>query len=332
MKPDRKQLLSGAGCLLIVGLAPTSSASAQSHRTAQANAHISHESPVELSRSGKHFEAVTSIENSGTDATIADLIAASRSAWALGLADRSRDYSDRLLANRDFTGSERSRALLGRAILELQESQFESARAFAERGAQKIPSSELRSQFWLLIAESLKSQGIHSRAEDYYKRASLEGSEESKAEALFYLGETQRKLGMLEEARHTFTSVPIASAYVGPALRQLMEIDFVEREYEGVLLWLDEGNAAAHSQFDDPWTHYARVTALLELGRIEDAKAALTTFKVKHSENNHWYALAEAASEAAIIRTLYPDSGREALAPTASPAQTIASKRSSEGI
>ncbi|MCB0345913.1 MAG: hypothetical protein KDD66_12410 [Bdellovibrionales bacterium] len=329
MKPIRTTILVISA---FIAVQSSPDAEAQSHRTAQANSHVSQESPVELSRSGKHFEAISAIEEASNDATIADLIAASRSAWALGLAERSRSYTDRLLANRDFTGSERARALLSRAILELQESQFESARAFAERGAQKIPSSELRAQFWLLIAESLKSQGIFSRAEDYYKRASLEGSEESKAESLYYLGETQRRLGMLEEARHTFTSVPIASQYVGPALRQLMEIDFTERDYEGVLLWHTEGSSAAQALFDDPWTYYAKVTALLELGRLDDASATLTSFKIKHSENNHWYALAEAASEAALIKNLYPSEHDESSTAFKSVSHTIADKHSGEGI
>lgn len=327
MRPALKFQFPAAVALLLF----SSTAMAENHRAAQANAHVQQESAVELSRSGKHFEALAGLESAPEQTTIADLIAASRSAWALGLADRSRTYSDRLLAQRDFTGSERSRALLGRAILELQESQYESARAFAERGAQKLPASELRAQFWLLIGESLKSQGILSRAEDYYKRASLEGSAASKAEALFYLGTTQRKLGMLEEARHTFTGIPVASEYAGAALRQLMEIDFVEREYEGVLLWLSEGVETAQSEFDDPWIHYAKVTALLELGRQDDADRALESFKIKHSENSSWYALAEAARESALFHQLYPSEPESPSNPKHE-GETIAGKRGAEGI
>lgn len=260
----------------------------------------------ELSHAGRHYEALLRFGSIPKDKhSIADRNSAARSSWALGLVDHARGQWDELLQNKEFVGVERSRAFLARSILELQENNYEPARAIAERGSDELQSSELRSQFWLLIGEALREQGVLSHAEDYYKRASMEGNGQTKSEALYHLGETQRELGMLREARYSYTSIPLASSYAPLALRRLMEIDFIERDYDGVLTWLDEGSSAHPTEFDKPWDYYAKISAFIEQGRLDKATSLLRTFGLRHSVNNQWYALADAAIESKQVEQLY---------------------------
>ncbi|MCB0360023.1 MAG: hypothetical protein KDD44_10315 [Bdellovibrionales bacterium] len=258
-------------------------------------------SVVELARRGEHFQALSRYtELSEQERSVADGLAAARSAWSLGLVGRARDIWDDVFAIEDFRGVERARALLARAILEHQEQQHEPARAFAERGAALLEPSDLRAQFWLLIAESLRSENVLSRAEGYYERAAAEGTGQTKAEALYFLGEVQKGLGRLQEARQTFTSLPLASAFTARALKRLIEIDHTERDYDGVLTWIQEGLSTYPTSFDEPWVQYTRIKALLALGRYADAQVAQKEFGVKFSEKDRWYLLATAMVEQAL--------------------------------
>src|SRR5690606_12410170 len=137
---------------------------------------------------------------------------------------RARQYWDEALATQNFVGTERERELLGRAILELQEGNYEEARARAERSAAELGPSAIRGQFWLLIAEAMKAQGAFTQAEAYYRRAIEEVSDESRSEAYFLLGETQLRLGLLKEARFSFSAVESRSGFSSRALRRLAEI------------------------------------------------------------------------------------------------------------
>jgi tetratricopeptide (TPR) repeat protein len=125
------------------------------------------ESVPELSGRGEHFGALSSWSKLGDNHSVADQLAAARSAWALGLVAKARSLWENVLANEEFQGPERARTVLARAILELQEKQYEKARAISERAAREFERSPLRAQFWLVIAEALKGQGALSLAEDY---------------------------------------------------------------------------------------------------------------------------------------------------------------------
>ncbi|MFN8388988.1 MAG: hypothetical protein U0136_01710 [Bdellovibrionota bacterium] len=268
---------------------------------------VSTESIADLSRSGKHFEALTRYVQNPQNLGTAEKLAAAKSAWALGLVDRARALFDEVLANKDFRDDERARASLARSIVELQESNFEEARAIAERAGAKLESSDLRAQFWLVIAEALKEQNALSIAETYYQKAVKDGGREVQNEARYLLGECQLKLGMINESRYSFAAVEAGSPYTLQALRKLVEIDLTQRNYEGVVTWSDEGRESYPSDFRDGWLSYALISALVELGRPQDAEKELKDLKTQQSENNPWYALSQAALEAKLVSELYPE-------------------------
>lgn len=252
-----------------------------------------------LSESGQHFEALA-LDASGklVEVTASDKLALARSAWALGLVSRARTLWDELLGDPDLSTTDRTQVLLSRAILELQESRYDDARRFAETAASDLPDSDLRAQFWLVIAESLKEQGILNRAELYYKRAVSESGSSSRPEALYLLSQCQYNLGMLAESRYSLTSVPTDSRFSARALHKLIEIDFKQHDFDGVLTWISEGRESYPAAFDTPWDYYSHITALLEIGRLDSAEEWLAKFRAKHATANAWYTLAEAAVEA----------------------------------
>ncbi len=259
----------------------------------------------ELSRRGKHFDAIVKVYDEKEQMTLADLLGAAKSAWALGLVDRAREYWDQALSNPDFKEDERYRAMLARSIVELQEGGFEQARSIAERAAAKLDSSELRAQFWLVIAEALKEQKALSLAEEYYNKAIKDGEATVQTEARFLLGECELKLGRLSEARYAFASVDAGSTFTLQALRRLIEIDLTQRNYEGVLTWVNEGRESYPTEFRDGWTTYAMVSSLVELQRTDDARKELKEFRIRRSDQDTWYPLAEAAIEARSVRAMF---------------------------
>ncbi len=259
----------------------------------------------QLTAGGQHFDALVAAADK-SDLSLEDHLSAARSAWALGLAEAARKHWDEALANEAFQGQERSKELLGRAILELQEGRLEDARAQAERTAATIPSSELRAQFWLLIAESLRLQGALSQAESYYQRAVAEASGDTKSEASYLLGECQLKLGRINDARYAFAGVESTGKFAVPSIKRLIEIDLSQKTFEGVLTWVQEGRENFPSEFEDPWVSYAHSVALVEVGRLDDAAREVQRMKVRHSDNEPWYQVANASYEAKLLRASMP--------------------------
>ncbi|HQH25961.1 MAG TPA: hypothetical protein PLP17_01080, partial [Oligoflexia bacterium] len=156
----------------------------------------------------------------------------------------------------------------------------------------------------MLIGEALKAQGALSLAEGYYQKAVDEGSFKASTEAVFQLGECQRRLGLINESRYTFAGIDTSSPYTAQALRKLAEIDLAQRNFEGVLTWLEEGRETYPGEFSDGWSSYALVSALIALNRLDNAEAELTSFRVKHSDTDSWFVLAQAGLEAAYAREI----------------------------
>lgn len=290
--------------LLLASLVLTSvqSAVAETHsraRLQQFTNPTSGSSVLELNRQQKHYEAiVTFTEKDEKIISLSEKLAAAKSAWALGLVGLSRSIWSEASSRRGFSGAERSRAILAYSIMEFQEGNYEKSRSLAEQEAQNLPPSDLRSQFWLVIAEALKAQGAWSLAEGYYTKALEEAEQAHSSEAAYLLGSCQLRLGKVNDARYTFASLDTSSKNTADALRRLAEIDLGQGNYEGVLTWLEEGRESYPSLFNDSWTSYAEVASLSSLSRARDARAALARAQRNHSDNDPWILFARSALEA----------------------------------
>ena len=255
----------------------------------------------QFTAAGLHFDALSEAD-SKSQLSLDDQLSAARSAWALGLADKARGYWDEALANESLVGEEKTKELLARAILELQEGSLEGARSLAEKTTANLQPGDLRSQFWLLIAESTRMQGALVQSESYYQRAVAEGSSETKSEATYLLGECQLKQGRMNEARYSFAGVESRGKFAVAAIRRLIEIDLSQKSYEGVLTWISQGRDNYPTEFEDPWIGYADITALLEAGRTEDAGLELSRLKKRHSEQEPWFQVSSATYEARLLK------------------------------
>ena len=262
------------------------------------------DSVSEYSQRGMHFEAMVAAYEGTTELSLGDKLSGARSAWALGLVDTARRLWDEALATNNFDDIERHRALLARAIVELQEGRFEDARAIAERAANTLQASDLRAQLWLVIGEALREQGAPSLAEGYYRKSIEDGSNEIQAEGRFLLAECQLKLGRINDARYTYAALDSRSKFTPRALRRLAEIDLTQRNFEGVITWIEEGRELGTADLQDGWSSYALIAAFTELGRIDDAEKELLSLKTRHTDQDRWYTLSEAAVTASVVRPM----------------------------
>lgn len=269
----------------------------------EANSASSFVSVDSLSSSGKHLRALsvyqTQLED---DRTLVEKLSAARSAWGLGLVDIARSIWDDALSDAALDGIERQRVTFARAIMELQEKNFEVARSMAEHALIRATEPKMRVQLSLLIAESLKSQGAWSLAETYYN-AALENAEGvQRDEVVFLLAENQYTLGRLQDARKRYSEVDISSVYAPRALRRLIEIDFRDRSYNLLIPWIEQGRERFSSEFEDAWIRYVMTIALIEIGELAEADKEYVLFAKWYAENNGWRLLAQAALESAHVK------------------------------
>ncbi len=261
------------------------------------------DSVTDLSQHGRHYDALNKYLSLDRDAEISEKLACAQSSWALGLVNRARDFWQELLVNPDIKEEQRFQISLSEAILEMQEGNFDVARSIAEQNVNKLPPSELRAQFWMIIAEALREQKVYSLAESYYKKAIEEGSDKIRSEANYQLGVNQMSIGLVNDARYSFVTVPINSEYAAKALRKLVEVDLIQKNYDGVLNWIAEGRKNFRSEFTDSWISYAALTAQLENDKFEDAKREIQQMRLNNTSNNIWLTLAEAAYEAKAVKS-----------------------------
>ncbi len=300
--------------LVEVTLAETYAGSVNNGNTVSKEAAVLGESISELSAAGEHFKALTKLYQSNEgELTLADKLAAAKSAWALGLVSTAREIWDEVLTDPDFRGPEHSRAALARSILELQEGNYDEARAISERAAPEVENSDLKSQFWLVVAEALKEQGALGQAENYYRRAVDTASDKNSSEAKFLLGEAQLKLGLATEARYSFAGIDSTSKFAPKALRKLAEIDLLQRNYDGVITWISEGRESFSEEFEDAWVSYAYLSSLLANDKIDDAQQELNRSRARFSEENVWVSLSEAALESKLVESTNQNDAVEAI-------------------
>ncbi len=254
---------------------------------------------------GLPFRALVSFESSEKNKiSLSDKLAAAESAWMLGLVNRAKEIWEEVLADNSFKGKKRYQVILSKAILEIQEGNFDKAREIAERNLANIKDTKLKAEFYLLIGESLSSQKAYTQAENYYIEAVERSSGDLKNEALYLLGESQFNLGIYKDARKSFLSIEVNSPYAVRALLRLIEIDFQNRNYSRVSNWIKKGKEKYSKKFENPWIRYVSICCLLELRKLKVAKKELEDFKKWYDEKNTWYELSKAAVESANFKNL----------------------------
>ena len=254
---------------------------------------VTSDTVISLQKQGRHYEALIQYLED-PELSFLEKIHASRSAWALGLADEARNLSDELLEDERLTGIERAQVFLARAILEFQEGAYGVARAFAEDEVEILDPSNFRAQFWLLIAESYTYEGKHSKAERFYQMAVDDATGEPRYEASYLLGKCRIALGNIERARYSFISIEKQSRFAHLALKELLALTYQQQEYDAVLEWIEEARAYHPSEFNDAKSLYYYISSLISLGKFARADTELREFRRLHGDSNNWLSLARA--------------------------------------
>lgn len=292
---------------VLLGVNPTQAESVDILGDSRAMQFSNPQSLEALNQRGNHFEVMTLARKQDKGLlSLSEQLAAARSAWALGLVDEARDYWTLALADEELTGAERYRTMLASAILELQEKNFDKAREISERATIESDASDVRSQFWLVIADSLKAQKALGAAQEYYARAVEEAADTRKAEARYLLAECQYLTGQKQKARTNFVLIETSSAYSSLALNRLAEIDLELENYKGVITWIEAGRRRASSEFRGAWQSYAYARALVAEGKLKEAEQEVDQLKARVSEQDPWYQLASVTLEGQLAQANLP--------------------------
>lgn len=229
------------------------------------------------------------------------IVAAGKSAWALGLPSRALEEFDAALRKRGLDSLQHAEILLSEGIIHFQEGEFEVAASYAERSVAVIPSPHLlRSRALLLWGEALARLGRNAEAESRYDEALEESAATDRHNALFGLGEVRLTLGKTKEAREAFESIPTTSEHAAEAVRHLAELELREHNFKRAYQWLMKGQREHAEFFLDSWVHYALVrcaVAQQDISLVEDLRRVANE---RFPPSDGWVTLLNAEAESFI--------------------------------
>lgn len=259
--------------------------------------------PIEVQRlaaKGEYFRALVEYEKlPKRRADTAAVTAAARSAWGLGLADRSISEYDRALTDETLQPVERARIYLSRAIIEFQEDRFQTSVLYAERCIVLLKEGgPLRAKAYLVWGNSLSQMGMYAAAEQKYLLALGEGELDDKPELHFRIAMVEMRLGKTEEARAHLEKVPLRHEHTPAAMRFLSQLALDRKNYKEAEFWLSRGRREYPDSFLDSWVDYV----LMRIGISEEddkkIKEVLQSATGKYPPSDEWLTLLKAASEA----------------------------------
>ena len=248
----------------------------------------------------EHLQALAAFDKMpARRVTSSALVAAGRSAWALGLTERAAEEFDRALLDQSLDRIQRARILLSRGIMEYQRGQYPVSALYAEKSVAALDQpSPLRAKGWLLWAESLKQLRAYGAALERYQSALTEAGPEEKAEIYFLLGECQMHLGRLEEARLSLENIALSHERAPAAMRRLAQIALDTQKYSQAIYWLEKGRQEFPDNFVDSWVDYALTVAASSVNDRTKVEQIQQAAAKKCPPSDHWLILLNSAAEA----------------------------------
>ncbi len=259
--------------------------------------------PIEIERStaqGDYLQALVAFDKlPSRRATSTSVIAAGKSAWALGLDERAIKEFDKALRDPSLNDVQRGRILLSRGVIEFQEERSQVAALYAEKAVQAlVEPSPLRAQAWSLWGDSLAKQNAWGSAEEKYSNAQKETAGDGVIDAHFKLGRCQMHLGKLEEARVNFENVPLQHEHAPAAIRNLALVALEQKRYTQATFWLEQGRQYFADDFLDSWVDYALVVAAANSHDREKVVSIRDAAIKKYPPSDYWFTLLNSAAEA----------------------------------
>lgn len=241
--------------------------------------------------------------------TAASAVAASKSAWALGLPSDAIYELERALRlgerSNQLSRIEKIRIYFSRGVIEFQEKNFQLAIVYAEKALKfLVKAGPLKSQVLLLKGDSSLKLNKLSIAENAYQMAIDGLSDSDQGEAYYMLASCQMQLGKLKEARANLKSIPLHHTKSPLAIRSLATIAFETEQYEEAIFWLNEGREKFKDYFLDSWVDYALVKAFINLNEVTKVHSVHKGAVSKYPTSDPWLILLNATVEAFEWRKL----------------------------
>jgi len=258
--------------------------------------------PIEvqkLAANGEYFKALSTYDRIPQRvATTSSMIAAARSAWALGLPARAMQEYEKAFAAGDLNNIEKARIKISKGAIELQEHRYRVSLLHAESAVELLTEpSPLRSRALTLWAQSLFHLGSYASAETRYLSALEEAANSERGELYFLLAKCQLKLGKFSKAYSNLQKLPLDHERIPEAIKELAKISVELGESSHVMFWLKKGIEEYPDHFLDSWINYALISAAVDQGDIELVRKTRERTAQKFPPSDAWVALSHAAAE-----------------------------------
>ncbi len=245
-------------------------------------------------------------------ATPLSIIAAAKSAWALGLVDRALAEYDVALRSGVLSQLEAARVHFAKAAIYLQDSKPGLSILSIDQGLTLLRDpSPLRGTMYVLKGQALAEQGLHPAAVTVLTRAKSEIGEESEIELNYLLGVSLTQIGRYVEAKEELKKIPSSHERAPDGIRELIRISDAEQDYAKAAMWVAKGREAYPDAFLDGWYDYLLVVGAIandkndaesrdEIKRLRDAAVA------RLPASDSWLALIVASTEQHSWRKTQP--------------------------
>mgnify|MGYP000982494089 CR=1 FL=1 len=253
---------------------------------------------------GEFFKALAEFEKLpkrkvNTEASLA----AAKSAWALGLPDKSLEYYEDALKRGNLNEDARAGIILSEGIIHYQEGRNELAEVNASKAIKMLDNGIVKSRAFVLWGEVLMKLGKDGAAEEKFQNALSLSPDREKPEIFFLMGRAQMKVGRFKEAEASFKSIDVTSDRLPEALRYLSLISLEQGNYEATRFWLTKAMKEYPDMFLDSWVDYAMMEVFTNLKETDNVKKLLTTTTEKYPPSDHWYTLLQSAGESYLWKT-----------------------------
>ena len=236
------------------------------------------------------------------------VLAAARSAWALGLSSRAAEELERVVREGGLSAEEEAKAILSRGVIEYQEGRYQVAALFAERAVARAAGNPgLQSRGYLLWGESLYALSSFAQAEKMYLEASSRTTDAENPELRFLLATCQRTLGKYSEARANLEQIPVTSERAPQAMRALAELALESGEFDIARFWLQRGRSDFPDNFLDSWVDYALMAAAIHGNDSVEVRALREAANTRYPPSDQWLTLLNAAAEAFEWQPVVPE-------------------------
>lgn len=236
-------------------------------------------------------------------ATPLSIIAAAKSAWALGLSERALSEYDSALRSGTLSPVDTARIMFAKAAIYLQSQRFQLAVLAIDDGIAKLSGpSPLRGAMFVLKAQAMASQKLYPATVEILTKARDEIGEESATELNYLLGASLGQVGRYAEAKESLRKIPSTHERAADGIKELIRIADAEHDTEKAALWVSKGREAFPDAFLDGWYDYLLVTgAIARDQRAGDYYTEIFELREaaekRLAPSDSWLALIVAASE-----------------------------------